>query len=67
MKKPSSSATGLKELINHAISDLEITPNEYQQIMDCASADGHIDKEEQALLNQFHAMLNNGTIKRVRE
>jgi len=67
MKKPSSSATSLKELINHAISDLEITPSEYQQIMDYAHADGHIDKEVQALLTQFHAMLNNGTIKRVRE
>ncbi|HIJ90109.1 MAG: hypothetical protein OEV89_05015 [Desulfobulbaceae bacterium] len=67
MKKPSSSATSLKELINHAISDLEITPSEYQQIMDHANDDGHIDKEEQALLAQFHAMLNNGTLKRVRE
>jgi uncharacterized protein YutE (UPF0331/DUF86 family) len=67
MKKPSSSATSLKELINHAISDLEITPTEYQQIMDYANDDGKIDKEEQALLAQFHAMLNNGTLKRVRE
>ncbi|MBU1405213.1 MAG: hypothetical protein KKE83_03675 [Proteobacteria bacterium] len=67
MKKPSSSATSLKELINHAISDLEITPSEYKQIMDHAHDDGHIDKEEQVLLAQFHAMLNNGTIKRVRE
>jgi len=67
MKKPSSSATSLKELINHAISDLEITPSEYKQIMDYAHDDGHIDKEEQALLAQFHAMLNNGTLKRVRE
>lgn len=67
MKKPSNSATSLKDLINHAISDLEITPSEYQQIMDHAHEDGHIDKEEQVLLAQFHAMLNNGTIKRVRE
>jgi len=67
MKKPSSSAISLKELITHAISDLEITPGEYQQIMDHAHADGHIDKEEEALLTQLHAMLNNGTIKRVRE
>ncbi|RPI66455.1 MAG: hypothetical protein EHM38_10115 [Geobacteraceae bacterium] len=67
MKKSSSSATSLKELINHAINDLEITPSEYQQIMDYAHDDGHIDNEEQALLAQFHAMLNNGTLKRVRE
>lgn len=67
MKKPSSSATSLKELINQVISDLEVTPSEYQQIMDHAHEDGHIDKEEQALLAHFHAMLNNGTLKRVRD
>ncbi len=66
MEKPSKSATGLKELINHAISDLEITPDEYNQIMEHANKDGHIDKEEEALLSQFHQLLNNGTIKRVR-
>jgi len=66
MEKPSKSAGSLKDLINAAISDLEITPQEYQQIMDHAQADGHLDKEEQALLAQFHAMINNGTLKRVR-
>ena len=66
MEKPSKSAAGLKELINAAISDLEITPQEYQEIMDHAQADGHLDKEEAALLAQFHSMINNGTIKRVR-
>jgi hypothetical protein len=66
MEKPSKSAVGLKELINHAISDLEITSDEYRQIMEHANADSHLDREEQALLAQFHEMLNNGTIKRVR-
>lgn len=66
MDKPSKSATGLKELINQAISDLEITPDEYNRIMNFAQDDGHLDKEERALLAQFHEMLNNGTIKRVR-
>lgn len=65
MVKTSTSAVALKALINHAISDLEITPSEYQQIMDCALDDGHLDKEEKALLGQFHNMLSNGTIKRV--
>lgn len=64
--KPGKSATNLKELINNAIQDLEITPEEYHQIMDAAHDDGHLDKEEQALLSQFHAMLSNGTIKRVK-
>lgn len=66
MEKPSKSAGSLKDLINAAISDLEITPQEYQQIMDHAQADGHLDKEEAALLAQFHAMINNGTLRRVR-
>ena len=66
MKKPSQSATNLKALINHAIFDLEVTPAEYQEIMDMANADGVIDKEEKALLCQFQEMISNGTVKRVR-
>jgi uncharacterized protein YutE (UPF0331/DUF86 family) len=66
MEKPSKSAAGLKEIINQAISDLEITPDEYRKIMESALEDGHLDKEEQALLAQFHEMISNGTIQRVR-
>ncbi len=66
MKKPSQSAGNLKELIKHAIGDLEITPAEYNSIMDCAHEDGHLDNEEKALLSQFQAMISNGTIKRVK-
>lgn len=66
MKQPSKSATELKELINHAILDLEVTPVEYQKIMDYAMEDAHIDKEEKALLSQFNEMISNGTIKRVK-
>ncbi len=66
MKKPSQSASNLKELINDAIQDLEITPDEYNKIMECAHDDSHIDKEEKALLSQFQQMLSNGTIKRVK-
>jgi methionine synthase II (cobalamin-independent) len=66
MKKVSDSAGDLKKLIKHAIEDLEVTPTEYQQIMDCALTDGHIDKEEQALLTQFQTMIANGTVKRVK-
>jgi cephalosporin hydroxylase len=66
MKKPSKSAAALKQLIHHAIQDLEITPEEYRQIMACAEDDGHLDDEELALLSQFHELLSNGTIRRVR-
>jgi hypothetical protein len=66
MKTPSKSASNLNKLIKQAIRDLEITPDEYQKIMDCAHDDGHIDEEEKVLLSQFQAMLSNGTIKRVK-
>ena len=66
MKNPSKSASKLRELINHVIQDLEVTPDEYKKIMDLAHDDSHIDKEEKALLSQFQGMLNNGTIKRVK-
>jgi uncharacterized membrane protein YebE (DUF533 family) len=66
MEEPSKSAASLKALINAAISDLEITPDEYRRIIDQAQADGRLDKEEATLLAQLHEMINNGTIKRVR-
>lgn len=67
MKKPSQSATNLKALIKHTISDLEVTHSEYQEIMNMALDDGVIDKEERALLCQFHQMISNGTVKKVRD
>jgi uncharacterized membrane protein YebE (DUF533 family) len=66
MEEPSKSAASLKALINAAISDLEITPDEYRRIIDQAQADGRLDKEEATLLAQLHEMINNGSIKRVR-
>jgi len=66
MKKPSEAASELKALIKRAIADCEITPAEYDTIMEQAHDDGKIDPEEQALLAQFQQMLGNGTIKRVK-
>jgi hypothetical protein len=66
MKKASESASKLRDLIKHAMEDCEVTPAEYNQIMDCAHADGHIDKEEKALLAEFQTLLSNGSIKRVK-
>ena len=57
----------LAELIQGAMDDLEITGTEYRQIMDRANEDGEIDDVERALLAQFHAMINDGTIRRVRD
>jgi len=66
MHKPSKSAPILKKLIESAIRDLVVTPDEYDAIMAQADEDGHRDREETALLAQFHELINNGTIKRVR-
>ncbi len=55
----------LSELIKKAIRDLELTDSEFEQIMAMANEDGKIDAQEQAQLSQLHAMLANGTIKRV--
>ncbi len=66
MKTPSQSATSLKTLISHAISDMEVTHAEYQEIINLAHDDGVIDKEEKVLLSQFQEMISNGTVKRVR-
>lgn len=55
----------LAELIRQAMDDLEITGTEYRKIMELAHEDGHIDPAERALLAQFHAMINDGTVKRV--
>lgn len=55
----------LAEMIKKAIRDLEVTDTEFEQIMAIANEDGHVDSQEQALMSQLHAMLANGTIKKV--
>lgn len=63
--KNSQEAHTLGELIRKAMDDLEITPKEYEQIILQAGRDKHVDAAERALLQQFHAMISDGTIKRV--
>ena len=55
----------LSELIKKAIDDCELTVSEYNEILKLADADSVIDSQERALLNQLHALLANGTVKRV--
>jgi tellurite resistance protein len=55
----------LLEKVKAAMDDLEVTGTEYREIMEMASADGHIDAAERAILAQFNAMISDGTIKRV--
>ena len=61
--KPSESAQELHAMINKAIDDHEITRDEYDMILHIATADGHIDRQEQALLEQLQEMIENKMVK----
>ncbi len=63
--KSGKSGGKLADLIKKAISDLELTETEHQEILDLAHADGVIDSQEQKLLAQLQELLSNGTVKRV--
>lgn len=56
----------LKEVIEKAIKDCEITNSEYEEVMQVANKDGMIDDHEQRLLSQLQGLLDNGTLKRVK-
>ncbi len=59
----SQSAQRLKEIIEKAIDDHAITRSEMDMIMMTASEDHHIDRHEQALLDQLHDMIENKSVK----
>lgn len=59
----SNSSQRLKELIEKSIEDHLITRKEYDAILAIANEDGHIDKQEQALLNQLQEMIEFKEIK----
>lgn len=59
----SSSAHKLKEMIEKAIEDHKITHDEYDQIINIASEDGNIDRQERVLLQQLQEMIENGMVK----
>lgn len=61
----SSSATKLKEMINKAIEDHEVTVSEYEKILCLASADNVVDAQEKALLQSLQSMIESGIVKRV--
>ena len=56
----------LADVIRKAISDCEITTSEYNEILNVANADQHIDSQERQLLSQLQQMIGNGTITRVK-
>jgi hypothetical protein len=59
----SKSAQELRKLIEKAIEDHLITRAEYDHIVSTALNDGHIDKDEQALLNQLQEMIEDKSVK----
>jgi tellurite resistance protein len=61
----SESAERLKERIKKAIEDEKITRAEMDAILSIATEDGHIDAQEQALLNRLQQMIEDKTVKYV--
>lgn len=53
----------LREIIEKAIEDHIITHEEYDQIINMATENGHIDPHEQALLSELQKMLQDGSVK----
>jgi hypothetical protein len=62
----SKDAHNLRIIIENAIKDHEITPDEYEQIIHHATSDGHIDPQERALLSQLREMIEDKTIRLVK-
>jgi len=61
----SSSAEKLKQMIEKAIEDHEITVTEYEKILHLADEDHQIDAQEKALLQSLQDMIESGAVKRV--
>ena len=63
--KLSSGAKNLREVIEKAMEDHKISKAEYDMIIHQATEDGHIDRQEQALLRELQDMISNKSIKLV--
>lgn len=59
----SESNKRLRQLINKAIEDHIITPEEYDEILEISFEDGHIDSQEQAMLTELQKMIENKEIR----
>ena len=59
----SKSAGRLREMIEQAIEDHRITRKEMDLIIHIATEDGHIDPQEQSLLDQLNDMIDNREVK----
>jgi len=63
--EPSKSAGRLASLIQKAIHDHKLTQTEWNAILALADKDGHVDREEQALLRELHKLIESGAVERV--
>ena len=61
--KVSDSSLRLREMIEKAIEDHEITRDEYDKIIHIATEDGVIDRHEKALLNELQQMIEDKMVK----
>lgn len=58
-----NSAEKLRSMIDKAMDDHQITRAEMDIIIHLATEDGHIDRTEQAMLDQLHEMIENKMLK----
>ncbi len=59
----SESAERLRQMIQKAIEDHYITPDEYDMIIHMATEDGHIDQQERALLKELQNLIEDNIVK----
>lgn len=59
----SEGAARLREMIEKAIEDHRITRKEMDLIIHIATEDGHIDPQEQSLLDQLNDMIDHREVK----
>ncbi|MGE4288914.1 MAG: hypothetical protein AB7E36_09505 [Salinivirgaceae bacterium] len=59
----SESGERLRKMILKAIDDAEITRDEYDQIMEIAWEDGHLDNQEKALLSELQNLVEEKMVK----
>jgi uncharacterized membrane protein YebE (DUF533 family) len=63
--KLSDGAKSIRQMIEKAIIYHMITRHEYDMIIYQATADGHIDSQEKALLSQLQEMIEDKTVRLV--
>lgn len=61
--KYSESAVRARKMIEQAIADQKITRAEMDTILNIVTEDGHIDPQEQALLDQLQQMIEEKSVK----